>query len=139
MVVEHGRAAGQRQLGEAGAGGGVLRLGVDPSPDWVELAEPREQIGLLRARASQRLVQVVVSVDEPRCDERAREIDSLLGVGGSAAADRFDQPFAEEQPAVLVLAAGVVHRRHVRICQQHPAHAPTLQPRPSSRSGFPVL
>ena len=32
VVVEHGRAARQRELGEAGARRGVLRLGVDPRP-----------------------------------------------------------------------------------------------------------
>ncbi len=40
VVVEHRRATGQRELGEPGASGGVLGLGVDARPDRIELAQP---------------------------------------------------------------------------------------------------
>ena len=53
VVVEDGAAAGEQQLGEAGAGGGVLGLGVDARPGGVELDEPLEERRLLaRALAS---------------------------------------------------------------------------------------
>jgi hypothetical protein len=42
MVVEDGRAAGERELGQTGAGGGVLGLSVDPGPDRVERLQPGE-------------------------------------------------------------------------------------------------
>ena len=71
VVVEHRRAARERELGEAGARGGVLRLGVDPRPDRVELAQPGEEVGLLRPGARERLVEVVVRVDEARRDDGA--------------------------------------------------------------------
>ena len=74
VVVEHGRAARQRELGEPGARGGVLHLGVDPRPDRVERAQPGEEVGLLRPRARERLVQVVVRVDEAGRDDRAAEV-----------------------------------------------------------------
>ena len=48
VVVEDGRAAGERELREPGARRRVLRLGVDPRPDGIELAEPREEVRLLR-------------------------------------------------------------------------------------------
>ena len=51
VVVEDGRAARERELGEAGARGGVLGLGVDPRPDGIQLAQPREEVGLLRPGA----------------------------------------------------------------------------------------
>ena len=101
VVVEHRRAAGQRQLGEAGAGGRVLGLGVDPRPHRVELDEPLEQRRLLRPGARQRLVQVVMGVDEPRRDDRAgRGRRPLSAAGGAPSSDRLDEPVAHEQPAV---------------------------------------
>ena len=66
VVVEDGRAARERELGEGRARGGVLGLGVDARPDGIQLAEPREEVGLLRSAARERLVEVVVGVDEAR-------------------------------------------------------------------------
>ena len=40
VVVEDGRAARERELGEPGPRGGVLGLGVDPGPHRIELAQP---------------------------------------------------------------------------------------------------
>ena len=66
VVVEDRRASGERELREPGPGGGVLGFGVDPGPHRIELPQPAEQVGFLCPRASQRLVQVVVGVDEAR-------------------------------------------------------------------------
>ena len=79
VVVEDGRAAGQRELGEAGACRGVLGLGVDPRPDRVELAQPGEEVGLLGPGAREGLVEVVVRVDEAGRDDGAVEVDPRLG------------------------------------------------------------
>ena len=78
VMVEHGRAARQGELGEPGARRRVLRLRVDPRPHRIELAQPAEQVGLLRAGARERLVEVVVRVDEARRDDRAVEVDALV-------------------------------------------------------------
>ena len=66
VVVEDGRAAGERELGEAGARGGVEHLVVDPRPDRVERPQPGEEVGVLRPGAREGLVEVVVGVDEAR-------------------------------------------------------------------------
>ena len=110
MVVEDRRAAGERELGEPGARRGVLGLGVDSRPHRVELAEPAEEIGLLRAGAGQRLVEVVVGVDEPGRDDRAAEVDAFFGRRLWPAADLGDDRVVGEQPAVRVLRAVVVAR-----------------------------
>ncbi len=81
VVVEDGRAARERELGEAGARGRVLGLGVDPGPGRIELAQPAEEVGLLRAGTRERLVQVVVGVDEARRDDGAAEVDALVRLG----------------------------------------------------------
>ena len=78
MVVEDRGAARERELGEPGACRGVLRLGVDPRPDGIELSEPGEEVGLLRPGAGQGLVEVVVGVDEAGRDDRAAEADPVL-------------------------------------------------------------
>jgi hypothetical protein len=75
VVVEDRRAAGERELGEPRARRRVLGLRVDPGPDRVELPQPREQVGLLGARAGQGLVQVVVGVDQARGEQAAGAVD----------------------------------------------------------------
>src|SRR5205807_8996739 len=98
----------------------------DSGPDRVERLEPGEEVGLLRAGARQRLVEVVVGIDEPGRDESAREVDPLVRVGRLSASDRLDQPAVEEHPAVRVLRAGVVQGRHVRVREQQTAHPATV-------------
>ena len=49
-------------------------------------------------------------VDEARRDDGAVQVDARLGVRLAAAADRGDRRAVDEQPAALVLGAGVVHR-----------------------------
>ena len=110
VVVEDGRAARERELGDARASGGVLCLGVDPRPDRIELAQPGEEIGLLRPCACEGLVEVVVRVDESRRDDRAAEFDPLVARGRVPVADGDDRPSVDEHPAGGVLGAGVVHR-----------------------------
>ena len=51
VVVEDGRAAGERELGDARPRRRAHHLLVDPRPHRVERLQPREQVGLLRPRA----------------------------------------------------------------------------------------
>ena len=126
MVVEDGRAAGERELREPGARGGVLRLRVDPRPDGIELAEPREEVCLLRPGPREGLVEVVVRVDEARRDDGAAEVDALLVLRLLAGADGRDRRVLDEHPAVGVLGAGVVHRDDPAVRVQRRASRVTL-------------
>ena len=110
VVVEHGRAARECELREPGAGRCVLGLRVDPGPDGIELAQPREEVGLLRASPRQRLVQVMVRVDEPGRDDRAAEIHALLVLRLRSGAGGGDHRVVDEHPALPVLRPRVVHR-----------------------------
>src|SRR5262249_36579688 len=53
VVVEDGRAAGERELREPAARRGVLRLLVDTRPDGIERLQPAEEVLVLRAGARQ--------------------------------------------------------------------------------------
>ena len=89
VVVEDGGAARERELGDAGSRGGVDHLLVDPRPDRVERAQPGEEVGVLRPGAGEGLVEVVVGVDEARCDDRAVEV--FAGPGRVAGAELRDR------------------------------------------------
>ena len=116
MVVEDRRAAGERELGEAGARGGVLGLGVDARPHGIQLLQPGEEVGLLRPGAREGLVEVVVRVDEAGRDDRAVQVDALgrLGLGPDPTA-AIDEPSTSIQP-LSCSDAGVVHRDDPAVC-----------------------
>jgi hypothetical protein len=120
VVVEGGRAAAEREHREARARGRVLGVAVDPAPERIELPQPREEVGLLRPGARERLVEVMVRVDEAGRDERAAEVLEGLGGGRIALSDCDDEAVVHEEPAVGELRAGVVHRDDVRVREQGP-------------------
>jgi hypothetical protein len=84
-VVRGGGAAGQQQLADPHARADLDGLGVQLAPDFVEPHQPVEQLGVLHGRdvAGQRLVQVVVRVDEAGIDHAAGGLDHA-GAGGRA-------------------------------------------------------
>ena len=115
MVIEDGCAARERELREARPRGGVLGVGVDSRPDGIQLPQPGEEVGLLRSRAREGLVEVVVRVDKPGRDDGAAEVDALVRRIGQApwflaTADSLDGALGDEHPAGLVLRRSVVHR-----------------------------
>ena len=120
VVVERGRAAAEGQRGETGAGGGVLGIAVDPAPERIELAEPAEEVGLLRPRPREGLVEVVVRVDEAGRDECAAQVLERLRGRRIALAHLDDEAVVDEDPAVGELGAGVVHRDDVGVREQGP-------------------
>ena len=87
VVVEDRAATGQRKLGEAGAGGRVLGLGVDARPRRIELDEPLEERPLRRSSAGEGLVEVVVRVHERGGDDSAGEVAALVSRGLLARAE----------------------------------------------------
>ena len=120
VVVEDRRAPAERQLGKPGAGGRILRLGVDAAPERVERLQPREEVGLLRPGTCQRLVQVVVRVDEPRRDERAPEVLEVLREGRGALAHLDDEAVLRQDPGAVDLGARIVHGDDVGVRKQRP-------------------
>ena len=80
-VVEDGRAAREQQLGEADQRAQAGRLRVDAGPRRVLRGEPVEEAGVLGGGegAGQRLVEVVVRVDEAGQDDLAREVEHHVG------------------------------------------------------------
>ena len=125
VVVEDRRAAGQRQLGKAGSRRRVLRLGVEPGPDGVQLPQPGEEVGLLRPCARERLKEVVVRVDEAGSDDGPAEVDDLVRVRPLAVADRRDDAVLDQHPPACVLCPLVVHGDDVTVREQgaHPSLA----------------
>ena len=132
VVVEDRRAPGERELGDAGARRGVEHLVVDARPGRVERLQPGEEVRLLRPGARERLVEVVVRVDEPRCDDGAGEI--LGALRRVARAELGDQPVLEPDPAALVLGARVVAGQHPRVAEDHSTSSGTSSKRSTSTS-----
>ena len=118
MVVEDGRAAREHQLRKAGARCRVLRLCVDSGPGRVELDEPLEQRRLLCPGARERLVEVVVRVDEAGRDDRAAESHPFVSLRLLADAHPHDEAVLDQDPAVRVLGSGVVDGEDVRVGEQ---------------------
>ena len=89
-------------------------LGPHPRPDRVERFQPPEKESVLarRHRAGQRLVQVVMGVDERGRRHAAAGVDDLPpgGVGGSAGADARDPAVLDEDIRARRLAPVGVHR-----------------------------
>ena len=83
VVVGGGRAAGLRERGQPGLGGGALDLLVDVRPHGVERLQPLEQRRLLGEAAGRPLVEVVVAVDEPGRGEHAAAVDADVAVLGA--------------------------------------------------------
>jgi hypothetical protein len=66
---------------------------------------------------------VVVCVDEPRRDERAREVLEVLGERRGAFADLDHEPVFRQDPRAVDLGARVVHGHDVGVRKQRP-HGP---------------
>src|SRR5207302_3166392 len=118
VMVEHGCAAGQRELGQSCAGGRVLGLLVDCRPDRVERLQPAEQVLVLRAGARQVLPEVVVRVDETGSDDGAGEVDDGVRIRTAAGSDGRDEAVVDVDPAAGVLRAVVVHGHDVRVDEE---------------------
>ena len=112
-VVARGRAAGKQQLGAGDRGRATQRRGRQASPDRIERDEPIEQLDVLRSRhgARERLIEMMMRVDEPRHDETTARIDDALGVlAGDARIrpDCFDDAVANVQRAAVESRVTVV-------------------------------
>ena len=84
------------------------------------VAEPREEIRFLGPRARERLVEVVVRVDEAGRDQAAAEVLEVLRERRGALADLDDEAVLDQDPGVVDLGAGVVHRDDVGVREERP-------------------
>src|SRR2546426_7741188 len=75
VVIGGGGAATQRKLGESDLGGGPLPIRVDGGPDGIELAQPIEEPSLLSPHSSERLVQVMMGIDQARQRDQPASVD----------------------------------------------------------------
>ena len=105
VVIGRGRAARQHQFDERHPDRDAQRLGSHAVPDALHRNEPGNEL-LAEAcgmGAGQRLVEVMMSVDQPRQHDMARGVEGRVGGnrGGSAASDAFDDLGALDHDSAL--------------------------------------
>ena len=108
MVVRRRRAAGQQKLRKRDAGGRGQRVGRQPRPDWIQRLQPRKQVFVdrLRMRAGQRLIKMMVRVDEAGQYDVAARIEGCVDRRGGRrpSAHEFDDaPVLDDEAACGVL------------------------------------
>ncbi len=118
QVVGGGGAAAERQLRQPQHRRGADVLWLHPRPDRIERLEPREQSGVLGSghRPGQRLVQVVVGVDQAGQDDVVVQVEDLVRRRGKFRrwAHLFDPPVTGKQAGIAQLAPAVVHGQQDR-------------------------
>ncbi len=88
VVVGGSRAAGFEEFGQGDGGRELEGLRSQTRPHGVEVRQPAEEreVGDGSPRAGERLIEVVMGVDEPRGDDVIADVDDLVeGSGGAAA------------------------------------------------------
>ena len=80
VMVGSGRAAGKQKFDQRHAHREAQLVGPYPSPDRIERDEPGDQIRLQagRMRANQRLIEMMVGVDEAGKHDVARGVEGLV-------------------------------------------------------------
>ena len=116
-------AAREGQLGQGCLGGSADIFGPHPRPDGVERDQPVEQVGVLRFRDGprQRLVKVVVGVNEPGKNDVACEVEDLIRRLGQVfrSPDRLDETVFDEQAGMSEFPALIIHGdQHFNILYQ---------------------
>ncbi len=104
-MVGRRRAARQHQLGQRELGGDLQLLRLQPRPDRIERRQPGKQLLVdgLRVRAGQRLVEMMMGVDQPRQHDMAAGVErGVHGRGGrGGAGDQFDDAAVLDDEAAL--------------------------------------
>ena len=131
-VVGGRRAARQQQLGARHGGRAAQGFGRQARPDRIERHEPIEQFDVLGAGngAGQRLIEVMMGIDQSRDDDAAARVDDAVGFarqfGGRA--ERFDRAVAHEDRGVAQHAVVIVERLDVRgVANQQRGHLVSLR------------
>src|SRR5437899_12967940 len=77
VVIGGGGTATQRELRESDLGGGPLPVRIDGGPNGIELAQPVEEPSLLSPHSSERLIQVMMGIDQARQRDQPSSVDDL--------------------------------------------------------------
>jgi hypothetical protein len=105
MMVGGGAATRQQQFGHRHGNGEFKRLGREPGPDRVERLQPGKQLAVERRRrgAGQRLVEMMMGVDQSRHDDVAAGLEncSVRRGGGSSGRNQFDNAAVLDDHAPL--------------------------------------
>ena len=114
-VVARRGATREHQLGRRHLRADIDVLGGEPRPDRVERLQPLEQVAVLRGRhdARERLVEMMVSVDQPRQHGvPAAQVQHLVRRGGQRRrrADLLDDVVADKDRRITDFRPRSVHR-----------------------------
>ena len=116
QMVRGGGASRERELRQPDPGRQVRALLVERPPVGVEGLQPAEQRSVRhgRVRTGEVLIEVVVGVDQPWCDQPALGVERAGGSGPFVArpADPAHLPVGHRDPTVADLAPCRVHRHH---------------------------
>ena len=142
-VIEHRRAARQGKFGAADQRGGAAGLGRARRPQFVVRLEPAEEIVVLRRRQRprQRLVEMVMAIDQSRQDDVAFQIHDRVGGRGQrrGRTDIAKDAIHRVEPAIGQLAALLVHRDDERILHQQRRQLPILPGQSTDRPARSAL
>ena len=131
-MVARRRAAREQQLRARYGGRAAQRGRREPGPDRIERDQPIEQLDVLGAgnRARQRLIEVMMSIDQAGNDDTATRIDDAIGVARhfGCRAERLDRTVTHEDRRIAQHTVRIVKRLDVRrIANQQRAHAIALR------------
>ncbi len=121
-VVGGGRASRKGKLRERGLRRDKNILGVQARPDGIERRQPVEEIGILRGRdgTRQRLVEVMVCVDQPRQDDVPLQIEHFVRVVGQTGSLPYplDESAANKKTTIGNLPLMVIHSDNVGVLDE---------------------
>ncbi len=116
-VVTAGGAAAQQEFRHGHLAGHAHHLGREADPNRVQALEPRKQLGVLHRwnRPRERLVHVVVRVDQARHHDMATGVDHVINLreqfvdGLMRRDDALDPSVADQKRSVIQFGVGIVH------------------------------
>ena len=124
-MIRRSGATGHGQFDQRSTGGYPDVIGVHPRPDRIQRCQPLEKRGVLGNSSGQRLIEVVVGVDQSGNDDLVGEIEDLIGGGRKTCrrADLFDPSITGEEATAGDLLSLLVHRhQHRGIAGQEGCH-----------------
>ena len=133
VMVRRRRAAGDQELGQRHPHREAEVIGLQPRPDRIERGEPGKErlVDRLRVGAGERLVEMVMGVDQPRQHDVARGVENRIDAFGRPA--RSDA-LGDARPLDDHAAFGAVGENRQGVLDPSPHEAPRDQTRSSLRA-----